>query len=69
MDEKRGKSGCPKSSRPKCPLTRREFVSTSSKLVAGSLLVAAAGMTPGKAWGGTLALPAWTSPTAKSDVF
>ena len=44
-------------------------MSTSSKLVAGSVLVAASGMTPGKAWGSTLALPSWTSPTAKSDIF
>ena len=69
MDEKRGKSGCPKLSRLKCPLTRREFVSTSSKLVAGSVLVAATGMKPGKAWGSSLTLPSWTSPTAKSDSF
>ena len=69
MDEKRGKSGCPKSSRPACSLTRREFLSTSSKLVAGSVLAATVGMTPGKAWGSTLALPSWKSPTAKSDIF
>ena len=69
MDEKRGKSGCPKSSRPECSLTRREFLSTSSKLVAGSVLVAATGMTPGKALGSTLALPSWRSATAKSDIF
>jgi hypothetical protein len=69
MDEKKGKPGCPKSSRHSCPLTRREFVSTSSKLVAGSVLAAAVGITPGKAWGSTLTLPSWKSPTAKSDVF
>jgi hypothetical protein len=69
MDEKRGKSGCPKSSRPNGSLTRREFVSTSSKLVAGSVLAAAAGMTPGKAFGSTLELPSWRSATAKSDIF
>jgi hypothetical protein len=69
MDEKKGKSGCPRASRPGCSITRREFLSTSSKLVAGSVLVAAAGMTPGKAWGSTLALPAWRSATAKSDIF
>ena len=69
MDEKRGKSGCPKSSRPKCSLTRREFLSTSSKLVAGSVLAAAVGMTPGKALGSTLELPSWRSATAKSDIF
>jgi hypothetical protein len=67
MDEKRGKSGCPKLLG--CSLTRREFLSTSSKLVAGSVLVAAAGMTPGKALGSTLELPSWTSATAKSDIF
>lgn len=69
MDEKRDKFGCPKSSGCKCSFTRREFVSTSSKLVAGSVLAAAAGITPGKAWGSTLPLPSWTSPTAKSDIF
>ena len=69
MDEKRGKSGCPKSKRPECSITRREFLSTSSKLVAGSVLVAATGMTPGKALGSTLALPVWRSATAKSDIF
>lgn len=69
MDEKRGKSGCPRSSRPECSITRREFLSTSSKLVAGSVLAATVGMTPGKALGSTLALPSWTSATAKSDIF
>ena len=69
MDEKRGKSGCPRSSQPKCSITRREFLSTSSKLVAGSVLAATVGMTPGKALGSTLELPAWRSATAKSDIF
>jgi len=69
MDEKKGKSGCPKSSLFKGSLTRREFLSTSSKLVAGSVLAAATGMTPGKAWGSALALPSWISATAKSDIF
>lgn len=69
MDEKSGKSGCPKSSRLKCSLTRREFLSTSSKLVAGSVLAAAAGMTPGKVLGNTLELPFWRNATAKSDIF
>ena len=69
MDEKRGKSGCPRSSRPECSITRREFLSTSSKLVAGSVLAATVGMTPGKALGSTLELPSWRSATAKSDIF
>jgi hypothetical protein len=69
MDEERGKSGCPNSSRPGCSITRREFLSTSSKLVAGSVLAATVGMTPGKALGNTLELPSWKSSTAKSDIF
>jgi hypothetical protein len=69
MEEKRSKLGCPKSSRPECPITRREFLSTSSKLVAGSVLAATVGMTPGKALASTLALPSWRSATAKSDIF
>lgn len=69
MDEKRGKSGCPRASRPGCSITRREFLSTSSKLVAGSVLAATVGMTPGKALGSTLELPSWSSPAAKSDLF
>jgi hypothetical protein len=69
MDKKRGKSGCPKSSGLDGSLTRREFLSTSSKFVAGSVLAAAVGMKPGKAWGSTLKLPYWKSPTARSDIF
>jgi hypothetical protein len=69
MDEKKGKPACPRGSRPGSSITRREFLSTSSKLVAGSVLVAAGGMTPGKALGSTLALPSWRRATAKSDVF
>jgi hypothetical protein len=69
MDEKRGKSDCPKSSRLKGSLTRREFLSTTSKLVAGSVLVAATGIKPVKAWGTTEELPFWRGATPRSDVF
>ncbi|MHC1726614.1 MAG: DUF362 domain-containing protein [Syntrophobacteraceae bacterium] len=68
MDEKREKSGCPKLSRLECPLTRREFLSTASKLAAGSFLFAA-GVSPRTAAGHTLQLPSWTSSTAVSDIF
>jgi hypothetical protein len=69
MDEKRGKSGCPKSKRPGCSISRREFLSTSSKLVAGSVLAATVGITPSKALGSTLELPVWKGTNPKSDIF
>jgi hypothetical protein len=50
-------------------LTRREFVSTTSKLVAGSMLAAAAGITPGDVWANPGGLPSWRSATAKSNLF
>jgi hypothetical protein len=68
MDEKKNKPGCPKLSQVERSLTRREFVSTSSKLIAGSVIAATVGL-PGKAWGSNLKLPSWKSATAKSDIF
>lgn len=68
MNEKREKSGCPGSPRFRCPLTRREFLSTASKIAAGSFMFAA-GVSPRTAAGHTLQLPSWTSATAVSDIF
>jgi len=69
MDEEKLKTGCSKSSPPKCPMSRREFLSMTSKLAAGSALVKAIGVVPAHALGSTSGLPSWTSATAKSSVF